>query len=668
MPADRNLLEAVCRAAYPDASEIAHLGTGGFACTFRVVQNGSPIAVKVIEPGRIEPERIEREVAALQSVDHPRVVGFIGHHSTTYQSVAYAIVEMEYVEGNSLAHMFADGIAYSLPEAAAMLQEACEGAAAIWLTGTAHRDLSPNNILVGADGHLTIVDLGLCRNVNDETITTFPMPGTPGWMAPEQLQSNATHGDWRSDQFVLGLIGYRLVTGVAPFHGTNVMMRWEAPLRQSIRAANEVDPSIPSAVSALLDRMVQKEPHRRFLQPDKLLAELAAIGQGPVQASNPPSPVAFYNFIGQKKGYVDQVFLNTLCAEGVVLDGAMTRSAPNLATMAGTAGSIVVADPVTHHGRSPLTVRTASYRSLPYGSVAIPTAPLTAAQITVWARRVLAAFASADIVVAPYWYAALGEIEWIRASLDAGVESARIVAANENDDRRIWTGLAVSSTWLAQATHRNTLLAAITASQCRDLYLLVHTTQGSFRPLENLDTLVGFRDLLQVLREAGTNVVVGSRASSGLLLLALGASGWSTGVSSIQQNFEPHHMAAQTGGPAQDRAYVPRLLSALTTATVVNFLRTDPQVLDPQTPYIQQILAANPSLTDITTEQRYLLLRHNISAQRAQAAILAGLQPGPRIQQLRDWLDDAQTLYLGLPAGARVDETSTFIPNWRSVL
>jgi hypothetical protein len=575
---------------------------------------------------------------------------------------------MAYVEGESLARLISFGKQFTIAEAIDLLQDACEGAAAIWATGTAHRDLSLNNLIVGSDGHLTIVDLGLCRNVDDDTITTFPMPGTPGWMAPEQLGLADAHGDWRSDQFVLGLVGYRLATSLSPFHGRSRLELWQAPHSQTIRPADEVDPSVPSPLARLLQRMLEREPHRRFPRPDVLLAEIGIIQLIPVASSTAPPPADFHLIVGHVKNFIDEEFLTALAADGMVLDGAMTRARPDLVTKARNAHSLVIADPVTHNGRSPLAVRSESYSNLPYGSVPVPTDRPNAAQITEWAQWVLAAYPDHDVVIAPYWYAHPGEIDWVNASLAAGSEARQQVSVDPKDTRQVLTGLAVASGWVSHDGNRNSLLAAITAMQVQDLYLMVHTNQPSFRPLQDRATLIGFRDLLQVLRESGTNVIVGCRATCGLLFLAMGATGWSTGISSIQQNMQPHHEEEIGGGPAQDRCYVPRLLSVLTTASVVNFLHADPTVLDPRTSYVDQLLATNPQLTDLTTEQRILLHQHNITAQRVQTLALAMLPLGPRIALLRYWLDDARTLFANLPAGTRPDETFQFVTEWQSVL
>ena len=98
---------------------------------------------------------------------------------------------MDFVAGRSLSQVMSEGNRFAIRRSPQYFQGACEGAAAIWAAGTAHRDLSPNNLLITEDGDVVIVDLGLARHVDDETITTLPTPGTPGWMSPEQADAGS---------------------------------------------------------------------------------------------------------------------------------------------------------------------------------------------------------------------------------------------------------------------------------------------------------------------------------------------------------------------------------------------------------------------------------------------------------------------------------------------
>ena len=82
------------------------------------------------------------------------------------------------------------------------------------------------------------------------------------------------HGDWRSDQFVIGALAYRLLTNVQPFYALSLVDRWRAPAVQTPQPIRAIDPEIPSAAADVVERMLHKQPHRRYLRVDELLADL----------------------------------------------------------------------------------------------------------------------------------------------------------------------------------------------------------------------------------------------------------------------------------------------------------------------------------------------------------------------------------------------------------
>lgn len=183
MPADRARLQRVA-ASIAGTADVVHLGTGGFASTFRVTNaDRSVVALKVVDPDISDRDRFTRELAALQRVNHPNVVSYRRFGETNFEGDTFRWIEMAFVDGRSLSSILASGALPTTHAAVELLVQLVGGAAAIWAQSTAHRDLSPNNILVTADGHPVIVDLGMARHVDDETITVLPTPGTPGWDA-----------------------------------------------------------------------------------------------------------------------------------------------------------------------------------------------------------------------------------------------------------------------------------------------------------------------------------------------------------------------------------------------------------------------------------------------------------------------------------------------------
>jgi hypothetical protein len=212
------------------------------------------------------------------------------------------------------------------------------------------------------------------------------------------------------------------------------------------------------------------------------------------------------------------------------------------------------------------------------------------------------------------------------------------------------------------------MLAAATAQPHDALYLLVHTTQPSFAPIGDVDVLRGLRDVIEVMTEARIPVVAGRRASSGLLLLALGAAGWGTGISANQKNGSPHPEEDTGGGPGLDRIYVPQLFNHINVTSYLQILgESVGGTLLPTTPYGQALLTANPSLDSLTKAQRVLLNRHNIAAMKAQVDEMGATAEHSRLTNMRAAVMEARDLYQQLPR-QRSGEDGGFLDAWLQVL
>lgn len=672
MPADKNSLEIVARDIIPATANLGHLGTGGFASTFKVTGDGTPYALKLIDPGLSETARVERELNALRRVAHQGVVKFIEHGDQVHDGVTYKWIKMAFVEGPSLRQAIEGGQVFDVLESLHFVRALVEAACSIWDQRTAHRDLSPGNILLQAGNRPVIVDLGLARHVDDETLTALPTPGTPGWMSPEQVKTSPTHGDWRSDQFVIGALGYLLLTRVVPFSAASMRDRWLAPAQQTPTPVRAVDPNIPSVAADVIERMLQKQPHRRYLRAADIIADLDRAVLA-LQDSNvsEPAPQQFFVNVAQVKNFAEGVGLERIAPRGVVVDIRAGKRVAEFVDAARAISATSVIDPVTHYVRSPKEWRPAQVKELPYGADPKLTGFSDDVARTEFCRSVLdlQMAAAPDAVVAPYFYAGEGEAAWIGESLACAAKFEELMRQRDQEDRaEVWTAVAIHSSWLADESARDTLLTAVTGQPMTSLYLLVSTSQPSFAPLGDVSVLRGFHDLLTVLREAAVPVIVGKRASSGLLLLALGAAGWATGISANLMNMSPHPESKEEGWSPLDRIYVPRLLNSVAVDNYVLMRRSRPELVELDTGEAAALFAANFDLEDLSTADRILLIQHNLVAQRRQVELLAALPAGRRISTLREWVDGAADAYRELPPPRVPGDGGSFLTAWSEAL
>ena len=284
--------EVLPRGAIIDKYRIDRLlGRGGFAAVYRATHLllDTRVALKLLRPQVVArhpylAKLLYEEARFAARIDHPNVVKV--YDVTHTSSITYVV--MEYIDGRSLA----ETIRRTGPLAPARVVEI--GAAVIaglkvaLAAGLIHRDIKPANILLGRRGETKIVDLGLVLRTNagnhERTDAEAPSGrrastiGTYGYMAPEQAV-DPDRVDFRADIYSLGVTLYEATVGEPPFPLADPPRCLELHARAPVPAPDERSPGVPRALSALLLRMLAKNPDDRFASYDALseaFARLAA--------------------------------------------------------------------------------------------------------------------------------------------------------------------------------------------------------------------------------------------------------------------------------------------------------------------------------------------------------------------------------------------------------
>jgi len=280
------------------------LARGGTGEVYRARDRrlGRDVAIKVLPPHvAASPSalaRFEREARAVAALSHPNVLAI--HDVGNDGGIAYVVLEL--LEGESLDMRLARGNvrhARALEIAAAI----SDGLAAAHAKGIVHRDLKPSNIFIGRDGHVKILDFGLCSPVETpipeavtfgaDTGATLPgaVLGTVGYMSPEQVRGE--RADPRSDIFSLGCVLYEMLLGRRPFDAATGPEQLASILRDEPSfAAGEG--AVPSAAEAIVTRCLAKEPDQRFQTARDLAfalrGALQSSASAPATSPAPPSP------------------------------------------------------------------------------------------------------------------------------------------------------------------------------------------------------------------------------------------------------------------------------------------------------------------------------------------------------------------------------------------
>jgi serine/threonine protein kinase/nitrous oxidase accessory protein NosD len=267
---------------------LERIGEGGMGQVFKALHTvlRRVDAVKTIRLGPQQPRlgdslpRFLQEAMAAGKVDHKHLVAV----RTAEAKGDTFYLAMEFIDGIDLGRLMQrepDGLPIGLAcdyvrQAALGLQHAHE-------KGLVHRDIKPSNLMATRDGLVKVLDLGLaCIRSDEETATRLTRPGammgTPDYMPPEQF-NNAQAVDERSDVYSLGCTLYHLLAGKPPFAEGTIMEKMRHHCDHEPVPLHERRPEVPVAVSALVKRMMAKDPDGRLQSAQEVTRALAPFCQ-----------------------------------------------------------------------------------------------------------------------------------------------------------------------------------------------------------------------------------------------------------------------------------------------------------------------------------------------------------------------------------------------------
>ena len=179
---------------------------------FIVDIQGTYRALKVFVTGFGDRERRELEFYR----GHPTAIG-IPRVVDVFDHAGHTVVLEEYIEGSDLQDI-ASSYQNNEVEVSGLLLSAIDVMSPFWAENLVHRDLKPQNIIVGPGGRPTVIDFGILggSGLTDLTVTGF-QPHTLMYAAPELLRGDKANVSYRTDFFSLGVIGYYLVSGRHPY-------------------------------------------------------------------------------------------------------------------------------------------------------------------------------------------------------------------------------------------------------------------------------------------------------------------------------------------------------------------------------------------------------------------------------------------------------------------
>ncbi len=243
------------------------IGRGGMGAVFegRHVETGARHAVKVLSvPASADPvkatARFRREAEVLARLaSHPNLVPL---HAAGLEG-RFPWCSMELVVGRSLAEILDEG-PLPVSEAVALIAAVARAVETIHAQGVVHRDIKPGNVIVTPDGTPRLVDFGIAFDVWSEQLTrTGECPGTPAFMAPEQLSSSSEIGP-ATDVYGLGGLLYAALTGHAPLEASTPAELYTRIIRDASEPPSRLRRGVPPELDDACLQALAKEPERRY--------------------------------------------------------------------------------------------------------------------------------------------------------------------------------------------------------------------------------------------------------------------------------------------------------------------------------------------------------------------------------------------------------------------
>ncbi|MGO9112680.1 MAG: efflux RND transporter periplasmic adaptor subunit [Thermoguttaceae bacterium] len=262
---------------------LEELGRGGMGRVYKALQTklDRVVAVKVLPRGRVGDRqaitRFEREMKAVGRLAHPNIVQ--AHDAREIDDTPVLI--MEFVDGLDLAEMVRRLGPLPTAEACELVRRTALALQCAYEHGLVHRDIKPSNIMLARSGEVKLLDLGLARfyaegggsaepaSAGEEMTGTGQAMGTADYMAPEQASDSRTV-DIRADLYSLGCTLYKLLSGRAPFSGPeyrSTLDKLNAHVHQPVPPICSFAPEATEDLTAILDRMLAKDPSERFAAP-----------------------------------------------------------------------------------------------------------------------------------------------------------------------------------------------------------------------------------------------------------------------------------------------------------------------------------------------------------------------------------------------------------------
>ena len=246
------------------------IGSGGMGLVMRASQTAltRAVAVKVLRPEISKPKTLEQfqaEAHCTAYLEHPNIV--------PVYDAGHNFLVMKCLDGRTLSSMLAVHRAQPLSSLVMILIKVCDAVGFAHSRGIIHRDIKPDNVMVGRFGEVVLMDWGLALQIQPppdgipraRTIKDLEViwAGTPGYMAPEIARTDAGNIGFHTDVFLLGATLYHCLTGRIPFKAKTAKEALKLSALNQFKPAGDLAPTAPPKLLALCAKSMTTDPAAR---------------------------------------------------------------------------------------------------------------------------------------------------------------------------------------------------------------------------------------------------------------------------------------------------------------------------------------------------------------------------------------------------------------------
>ena len=280
---------------YEAAERIARGGMGEIFVAEDAIL-GRKVAIKLLADRFARDESVRRRftreaLAAARLSGHPHIVTIFD----VGESDGRPFIVMEYLSAGTLADRARSG-PVDRDDALDWLKQAADALDDAHRQGIVHRDVKPANLLFDERGQLHVADFGIARVVDEGTTTGMTLAGTvlgtAGYLAPEQARGEPATA--ASDIYSLGIVAYELLTGGRPFEGGSATAEAAAHIHEPVPPASERGVGLPKEVDAVFDRVLAKDPARRYRTARDFVRALCLALEADAEPTRIPAPTRIF--------------------------------------------------------------------------------------------------------------------------------------------------------------------------------------------------------------------------------------------------------------------------------------------------------------------------------------------------------------------------------------